>query len=186
MHDFAYRLRVIRKKYGLTLEQLAQKSGLTKSYISKLERAVSQPSISTVLKLSSALGVDMSALVAATGNPNDKVNVIRTNERKPLGRPGTSHGNRYETIASNRSFGSMNPFIVYPPHKIKGKPAVFPHKGEEFMFVVKGKVKITIADETYSLDVGDSVYFDASLPHQLLSLSEEEAEVLVVTSNNHG
>lgn len=59
------RLKLLRQQHGLSLEQLAQRSGLTKSYVSKVERGLSTPSIASALKLARALAVDVAQLSAA-------------------------------------------------------------------------------------------------------------------------
>ncbi|MBP6622507.1 MAG: cupin domain-containing protein, partial [Alcaligenes sp.] len=62
----------------------------------------------------------------------------------------------------------------------------FPHGGEEFLFVIQGQVQVTIAEHSISLEAGDSVYFDSELPHSVLSLGEQQAQVLAVTCSDQG
>ncbi|CAM5192513.1 Transcriptional regulator with XRE-family HTH domain OS=Castellaniella defragrans OX=75697 GN=HNR28_001592 PE=4 SV=1 [Castellaniella defragrans] len=182
MHEFPQRLRLLRRRHRLTLEQLAQRSNLTRSYLSKLERGVSEPSISTVLKLAGAYGVDVSELIGAANTDEGNVSVVRVAERMPLDRASNVSGYRYEALAGRRLACSMNPFIVYPPQAGEGTPAVFPHDGEEFMFVLKGAVSITIQGKAYALEEGDTIYFDSTLPHRVLSVGGGEAQVLVVAT----
>lgn len=181
MVNLAPRLRALRRQHGLSLEQLAQRTGLTKSFLSKLERAASSPSISTVLKLAQAYDIGVAQLVGQHELSDDEsVTVVRRADREPLvGRAGAD-GNRYEAMAGRRRFKMMNPFVIYPPREKETEATAFPHSGEEFLFVVKGNVEVSVAEHTFVLETGDCVYFDAELPHSVLTVGDENAEVLVV------
>lgn len=183
MRDLPHRLKTFRRARLLTLEQLAERTNLTKSYLSKLERGLSEPSISTVLKLAAAYDVDISELIGTEKEDGAGVSVVRFGERTPLDLPNKDAGYHYEAVAGKRTFRSMNPFIVRPPHQTQDAAAVFPHAGEEFMLVLKGSATVSVGEQTFELASGDSIYFDSELPHKLLSTSPERAEVLVVATN---
>lgn len=183
MEALHFRLRALRRKEGLSLEQLASRTGLTKSYLSKLERGLSEPSVSTLLKLSEAFNLGVSQLLGEVGSTDDEsVCIVRANEREPIVRHGTELGYRYESLASKRLVKAMNPFMLYPPKSDGSSPSAFPHSGEEFLFVIKGTVRLNIAGKSYYLDAGDSVYFDSELPHRVYSNSDEQAKILLVAS----
>src|SRR5690625_1167623 len=181
MYDLAQRLRRFRQNHKLTLEQVAARSGLTQGYLSKLERGVSEPSISTVLKLADAYDVSISELIGQkTSEPQPTINVVRKNERTALNQPNTPI--KIEAIAGQRFNKKMNPFIIYPTLENDAKPIHDPHPGEEFIFVLEGEIKIIIGNQTVKLAKGDSVYFNADLPHRIANLSKKQAEVLIVTA----
>ncbi|MYN13867.1 helix-turn-helix domain-containing protein [Pusillimonas sp. TS35] len=182
MQNLPYRLKALRRQHQLSLDQLAQRSGLTKSYLSKLERGISEPSISTVLKLVEAYGIGIAELMGTGEEGSNNICVVRSHERTPLDRHGSKAGYRYEAVAGKRLVKSMNPFIVHPPRENQAAPDSFPHSGEEFMLILKGSVSISIGGEQFDLAKGDSIYFDAELPHQLRTTSKGDAEVLVVTT----
>lgn len=184
MQNLSYRLKALRRQRRLSLDQLAQLSGLTKSYLSKLERGMSEPSISTVLKLAQAYGIGISELVGSGEENADHVSVVRFNERTPIDRPDRDAGYRYEAVAGKRLIKAMSPFIVHPPREDQAAPDSFPHSGEEFMFVLKGSVLITVGGREFALDAGDSIYFDSELPHKLRTTGAVEAEVLVVATRD--
>lgn len=186
MENLPHRLRALRRQHRLSLEQLAQRSGLTKSYLSKVERGISEPSISTVLKLAQAYDVGVARLVGDVEDGQDEsISVVRHNEREKLVRHGESAGYNYEAIAGARLVKAMDPFIVHPPRPSQERPVSQPHAGEEFMFVLKGSVNIEIGDQVFDLNQGDSIYFDSELPHRTYTTSDEDAEVLVVASRAH-
>lgn len=182
MNNLPYRLKALRRQQRLSLDLLAQRSGLTKSYLSKLERGVSEPSISTVLKLAEAYGIGISQLMGTGEEGGDNISVVRKHERTPIDRPDRDAGYRYEAVAGKRLVKTMNPFIVYPPRDNQISPDSFPHSGEEFMLVLDGSVSITVGTRKFDLDKGDSIYFDSELPHKLISIGPQEAAVLVVAT----
>lgn len=181
MEELPFRLRALRRQQRLSLDQLAQRTSLTKSYLSKLERGISEPSISTVLKLAQAYGIGVPELIGAGKDGNgDSVSVVRSTERQPLRKRSEEMGYRYEAMAGDRLVKAMDPFIVHPPRVSDTTPSSFPHAGEEFMFVLKGSVSLTVGEREYRLAAGDSAYFDSELPHKLITVGRGKAEVLVV------
>src|SRR3546814_16868364 len=84
MGEISFRLKALRRQYQFSLEQLSQRTGLTKSYLSTLERGVSEPSISTVLKLAQAYEIGVSQLIGTgEGGESEAISVVRRNERAP-------------------------------------------------------------------------------------------------------
>src|SRR3954471_16621257 len=104
-HAF-WRLKQLRELKGITLEELATGTGLTKSYLSKVERGVSMPSIDTALKLSDALHLGVGQLFGVDAQGQDYA-VVRKSERKPFKRKGQRTGDRFEAIATGLT---PNPF----------------------------------------------------------------------------
>ncbi|MER7756461.1 XRE family transcriptional regulator [Kitasatospora sp. NPDC097643] len=179
----ASRLRVLRTQNRLSLEALAAQVGVTKSYLSKVERGISDPSISTALKLAHALGVDVGRLFSDEVEP-ELVTVVRADERTPLtaatevGEEGRE-APRYEGIATGLPGKRMAPFVMYPPTG-RGPAPFKSHAGEEFLFVHAGSAELEFPERTVQLGPGDSVYFNAALPHRCRSTGAEPAVVLVV------
>src|SRR6266705_2915867 len=115
LHAF-WRLKRLRELKGLTLEQLAERTGLTKSYLSKVERGVSVPSISTALKFAEAFQVSVGELFGVNSQEND-YSVVRKNQRKPFNRGGQRAGYRYEAVAPGLTHGFFDAFVVSAPFK---------------------------------------------------------------------
>lgn len=175
------RLAALRTLNGLSLEELARRAGLTKSYLSKLERGVSQPSIATVLKLAKAFGVSSDRLLSQTPQ-GDEIVVVRKDERLPFSRVDGRPGYAYEAIAAHRVDKAMTPFVMRPPLRRLAEEDLVTHAGEELVFVISGEMEIVFADRCITMQAGDSVYFDASVPHRSRSLGKVPAEALVVVS----
>ncbi|MFI9202303.1 helix-turn-helix domain-containing protein [Streptomyces sp. NPDC053048] len=171
------RLRVLRKQNRLSLDALAARTGLTKSYLSKVERGLSVPSISTAMKLAQALNVDVGRLFSDEVEP-ELITVVRADERTPVA-AGTGSATAYEGIAVGVSGKALAPFVMYPPPDFDDA-SFKSHPGEEFFFVHQGEVELAFPDRTVALGTGDSVYFKAEVPHRSRSVGRERAVVLVV------
>ncbi|KKI77022.1 DNA-binding protein [Burkholderia pseudomallei] len=178
------RLKLLRKQKGWTLDVLAEATGLTKSYLSKVERGLSVPSIAVALKLSKALQVDVEKLFSE-GRDRELITVTRASERTSMGRASSERVRTYESIAAGVAPKKLLPFIVHPPRDYVSS-AFREHEGEEMLFVHRGSVEIEFPNETIKLKTGDSVYFNALIPHRMRSVGATPAEVLVVVSNDEG
>lgn len=165
-------LRAVRRQRGLTLERLAEQTGLTKSYLSKIERRQSTPSIAVALKVARALNVDVGRLFSDEA-AEEKITVDRAEDR------GGADGQRYRALASALLGKSMSPFVVRPTDNLADDPRP-EHAGQEFVFVHAGTVELDYGDQTITLGIGDSAYFDASVGHKFRAVGAERAEVVVV------
>src|SRR3984957_12142958 len=155
-------LRAVRKQRGLTLAHLAEQTGLTKSYLSKIERRQSTPSIAVALKVARALDVDVAQLFS--DESADETIVVDSAD--------------YRLLAPNLLGKAMSPFVVRPPG---GADDPIPaHPGQEFVFVHSGTVELEYGDHIVTLAAGDSAYFDASVSYHLRAVDPACAEVVVV------
>jgi len=163
-------LRTVRRQRGLTLEAVAEQTGLTKSYLSKVERGLNVPSISVALKISRALGVDVSQLFS------DEPSGRHTAVTRAADLDGTSAG-RYRAIAAGVLGKTMSPFLLVPDFDFGDYRD---HTGQEFTFVHSGAIELDLDGNVELLRSGDSCYFDASVPHRIRSVTAETSKVLVV------
>lgn len=170
-------LRAVRRQRGLTLEGLAERTGLTKSYLSKIERSRSTPSIAVAIKVAQALDVDVAQLFSER-RAADKIVVDRAADRG-------SDRQRYRAMASGMLGKTMSPFIVRPSRHTS-RDARPLHDGQEFVFVHAGTVELDYGDATWTLTAGDSAYFDAAISHRIRTVGSEPAEVVVVAADPSG
>ncbi|WP_031468664.1 helix-turn-helix domain-containing protein [Sciscionella sediminilitoris] len=173
-------IRVHRLESGMTLDQLAAAAGVTKSYLSKIERGISSPSIAIAMRIAEALQVDAAEIFAAPEESTEAMVVERGEGRTTV--PATAGAPVYSAIAASLPGKHMHPFRVHPTEDEDG-PLV-QHAGQEFLYVVTGTVEVTVDGETSRLGPGDTAYFDATRRHRLRSLSPgaERASVLLVTT----
>ena len=178
--SLSIRLKLLRKQRSWSLETLADRADLTKSYLSKVERGLSVPSIAVAIKLARALEVGVEELISGDGARADIV-LTRAGERTSLGHGGQEHA-AAQGIAAGGMAKRMLPFIIFPPAEFVGA-AYKEHEGEELLFVHRGRVEVAFPNETLELGEGDSLYFNALIPHKTRTIGEVQAEVLVVVSH---
>ncbi|MDB5412143.1 MAG: family transcriptional regulator [Rubritepida sp.] len=171
------RVKALRLRHGMTLEALAQRTGLTRSFLSKVERAATTPSITTALKLAGAFGIGLGQLLGETKDEGT-VSVLRVAERRSFMGGGPDD---YTPLAPGRPLKAMEPFLVTPPLEFREGPLGH-HAGDEFVLVLKGRMELSFDGRSIVLGPGDSAYFDASLPHRSRSLGGRPAQVLIVVA----
>jgi transcriptional regulator with XRE-family HTH domain len=174
------RIRFFRKQRNMTLDHLSGLSNLTKSFVSKIERGISVPSISTAMKLAESFNITVGQLLGED-NHEGAISIVRKSERRSFMRAGSSSGYDYEMLAGSKKFKSMEPYIMQPPLKFQDK-RLFEHVGEEFMFVLSGSIEVELSGKNFRLNSGDVLYFDSHLPHRTRSLGNKYAKVLVVVT----
>jgi transcriptional regulator with XRE-family HTH domain len=168
-------LREERTRAGLTLEALAQRAELSTAHLSRLESGDRQPSVAALIALSRALGVSMSTLLGERrGDP-----AIST---YPPGAP--THQSNGLTIAPCSGFPGSSTLealhISISPDREPPEPAR--HRGEEWIYVVAGRLRLEFDDQVHLLDAGATAHFDANRPHRL-GAEGGTAEVLVVAAD---
>ncbi len=179
--EIGKRIKTFRTQKRITLEGLAQKTGFTKGYLSKVEKSDKSPPVSTLGILARALGVTISALLGEEA-PRTSFCLVRKNERPLISRDGTAFGYSYEAMAYRYPNKIMEPFILTLPVKPK-KRTLYQHEGEEILFVIQGTMKFTHGDEEYIVNEGDCIYFDSSLPHWGESMGPKEVKCFMVICN---
>lgn len=179
------RIAGARARAGITLDRLAALTGFSKGYLSKIENSRKVPPIGSLARIAAALKTDITDLLhPPSAAPEGGLSVVRAGERRPVVRGGTAFGYDYVSLADNRRDKKMEPFLFTFPSRID-KYVFFEHEGEEFMFVLTGRVEWQAGSRKLVLEPGDSIYFDARLPHRGRAL-DGEATALVVTCSPKG
>ncbi len=158
------------------MDDLAKRTGLTKSFLSKIERGVSIPSIATILKLAQAFDVDV-AHVFGHAVESESICIERARASK-------KSGGRLNLlpIAGKRAQKNMSPFIMYPTPE--GEERFNEHAGEEFLYVLRGEIEMEFADRKVRLKAGDSIYFEGHLLHRQRSIGADAATLIVIEGTN--
>jgi transcriptional regulator with XRE-family HTH domain len=178
-------LKVLRASRGMTLDRLAGATGLTKSYLSKIQNSHKVPPIATLSRIAQALGTGIGGFFGGLHEARAGTSLVRRGERLPVVRGGTAFGYDYVSLAHKRLAKRMEPFIFTFPTRID-RHVFFEHEGEEFVFVLSGKVVFQVGDERWTLAEGDSLYFDASIPHRAWSTARDSKALVVVDSGDAG
>ncbi|HSG03263.1 MAG TPA: XRE family transcriptional regulator [Marinobacterium sp.] len=181
------RVKELRLSQNLTLEQASQLTGLARSTLSKIENEQISPTFAAVSKLAAGLGIALPQLfsqpkpdVAQKTNSAGRRDITRAGEGKLHPTPTYEH----ELLATQLSNKKMVPFKTNVRARAwEDYSDWVRHEGEEFLFVISGSIILyTEFYEPIELHQGDSAYYDCEMGHALISISEQDAEVLWVTA----
>jgi len=180
--DLGQRVRELRRARDWTLEQAAREAGLARSTLSKIENGQMSPTYDAVKKLATGLGISVPQLF--TPSANAQVNGRRVVMRSGEGTAHLTTTYEHELLGESLSQKKMLPYRA----RIRARdPAEFHgwvrHEGEEFLFVLTGIIRLyTEFYEPVDMRRGDSAYYDATMGHNVISVSPEDATILWVTS----
>jgi transcriptional regulator with XRE-family HTH domain len=180
--DLGRRARAIRIARGLTLDDVVSRAEFTVSWLSKLENGLLSPSLEGLVKLSDVLECGVEELVEGLSVRPRHV-VVRKGEGRVDNSRDRAGDTRLEQLAATWRGRGMNPVILYlapSPHSGVRPPATS-LVGERFLHVIAGDVKLQYGQELIDLGEGDSVYLDATIPHNLTTSGRSKAKVLSVS-----
>jgi len=177
--ELAQRIRTLRLDRRLTLEEVASRTGLTRSWLSKVENFRVTPSLPALGQIAAALGVKTADLVAGLDEKPAFV-MVRSDERKMVQRNRSRKNTTvYESLAHKRPNRAMDPFLLTVPPGVARDEALT-HEGEEFMMVQQGAIDFEYGDETQTIRKGDCLYFESNVPHRIINRFQKTAIVLCV------
>jgi transcriptional regulator with XRE-family HTH domain len=173
--DVGARLRMLRAGAGLSIRALAERSGLNVNTLSLIENGKTSPSVSTLQQLAAALGVQVTEFfVTDQGN---KTVVYQKDGVRP--KALFEHGVIEDLGAGMSRFGA-EPLIVTLEAKADSGKNPIVHTGREFVYCLEGQTTYTVDAETYVLEPGDSLLFEAYLPHRWKNVGSVPSRVLLV------
>jgi transcriptional regulator with XRE-family HTH domain len=191
------RIREERSKRKLTLQQFEERTGLSKSFLSQVERGLAEPSISSLKKIAGQFGISVVQLFSEDENghakmhiqhsekdaPNgtryaEDVKVVRANLRKRFQLPGSNIGYDLLTPDLRRRIEVL--FVRAEPGEHTGDEPMVNIPGEKFGLVLKGSLEITVSDELFVLHEGDTICHPADVPHSWRCVGDETSELIWV------
>jgi len=175
------RVRLIREQKGLTLADLAQRTGLDEQVLSEIEEESVSPPLGLLVRLGKALEMKFGTLIAS--GEDRPYTVVRVAERRKMSRyasqRGTRYGYTYQALAPQKKDRSMEPFLVtLEPVDEDVPPST--HDGEEFIFVLEGAMEAVIGDSKEILKPGDAIYYDSTQPHLVRPFGRNPVRILAV------
>jgi transcriptional regulator with XRE-family HTH domain len=177
--ELAQRIKQLRQERRLTIEQLATGTGLTRSWLSKVENFRVTPSLPALFRIAKSLGVTLAQLVEGLEEA-PALCVVRRGAGLPIDRDPSPHNDtRYYSLAHHRLARKMDPFLLHLPPG-GGRAQRLSHEGEEFLTVLQGRVAFQFGADRVDLEQGDSLYFDGATPHRVFNPHAEPAEVVCV------
>jgi transcriptional regulator with XRE-family HTH domain len=175
--DVGERLRSIRLLRRATLRTIAERAGVSESFLSQVERGRASASVASLRRIAGALGVSVADLFDSSGPPEPEV--LRRDERPSLsfGILGTKR------LLTPRPLSHLEVFVG--ELDAGGSTGTEPYAhgdSEELLIVLTGKVQLELGGELHGLEAGDSIDYRSSTPHRVTNLGEEPAEVIWIIS----
>ncbi len=175
-------IRNFREAMGITLQQLADRTGFSTALISQIENRMTSPSLGTLVKIANALDTSVSAFLG--GKEERAFSIVRKEDRTTVSRVGLKEGGRssytYEALGAGKAGRKMEPFLVRLQPLFDRNVARNSHEGEEFLFVLSGNVEVFLDKFSDVLSEGDCIYYNSTIPHHVHSAEEKEALILAV------
>ena len=178
------KLKEIRKSKGLTLEKLGKEINLSANYLSQIERGLANPSVAVLKRITKALGIQYmslaegeAGLLDASQAVQSPVRLVRQGRRKTLVYPG---GGRQASLLTADLQGKLEVIITVEEPEPERNDEWYSHEGEEFGLVLEGCYEVTVADQTYFMEEGDSICFPSSLPHRMRNPGTTHSKTLWV------
>ncbi len=175
-----------REAAGITVRELARRVGVTPSLISQVERGLAMPSVGTLLEIASTLHLDIGDLFKSEVRPVRSAAglVQRSGSRTTI---RLASGVRWERLTAAPDSEVEFLYAVYKPGSAScGEDSMLRHGGREYAYLVSGRLGVKIGFEEYQLGPGDSISFDAQMPHRLWCVGRRPAVGIWIIIRRHG
>ncbi|WP_179783960.1 helix-turn-helix domain-containing protein [Rhizobium sp. AN5] len=178
-----HEVRAYRKKLGITVTDLASATGVSVGMLSKIENGNISPSLTTLQTLSKALGVPITAFFRGFEEPRSAT-FVKAGQGVNIERRGTRAGHQYSLLGhidNNTSGVTVEPYLI----TLTTDSDVFPtfqHEGMEFLYMLEGEVVYRHGEQLFTMQAGDSLFFDADAPHGPEELIKLPARYLSIIS----
>jgi transcriptional regulator with XRE-family HTH domain len=192
--DLGKKIRQERLNRQMTLEKFSDMTGLSKSFLSQIERGITEPSITSLKKIAKQFGFSVVNLFQNGDSPNsgwtyhqseqkgpmvkhvEKAEVVRADRRKRFALPGSTVMYDLMTPDMNRQIEVMYMRVKKGDHS--GDEPIVDPPGEKVGLVLKGSIEFTVGGESYLLNEGDSLYYPAHVPHSWRAVEGNAIEVI--------
>jgi DNA-binding XRE family transcriptional regulator len=176
----ANHVRSRRLEIGLTVGQLAERTGISKGMLSKIENAQTSPSLSTLERLSAALDMPVTSLFRGLAEERDAV-FVKAGTGPEIVRKGTRAGHTYQLLGTLRGpYKRVEPLLVSLAESTEVFP-LFQHPGIEMLYMLDGVMEYSYGREHYRMEKGDTLQFEGDIPHGPTRLIKLPIRFLSVT-----
>ena len=179
------KIKGIRESKNLSVEEIAERSGLSVDQINSIETDQNLPSLGPLIKIARALGVRLGTFM----DDSDALGpvVCRAEEREQNSSISFSNGAtdarkymEYHPLAQQKAGRHMEPFVIDINPEDAPDFQLSAHEGEEFIYVMQGEVEIIYGKDTYTLKEGDSIFYDSIVKHHVHGAPGKSAKILAV------
>jgi transcriptional regulator with XRE-family HTH domain len=175
------KIREKRKERNITIQELADKAGVTKGFISQIENNRTVPSLAVLLSIIKSLHIDLNAFFDELQGDNGETEnvVVRKKDQYQDFQKENAKGFLYQRIFST-TIQDRHVDIVLLRLQKNSRRAMVKTDAFEYKYVISGQVEYTIGEAKHLLGAGDSIYFDAREPHNPKNIGDEDALMLVI------
>jgi len=188
--DIGQKVRQHRRAGGMSLQEVADKAGISVSTLSKIENNIIEMSYTRMISISEALGINLTELLAGSqaASPAPSITARRSITRAGAGTVTETNNYVYEYLNTDISKKHMIPTVATVKARTLAEYGELAcHKGEEFVIVLDGEVELhTEHYEPMRLSKGDAIYIDSTMPHAMLSVGKNLARILFVCTHTIG
>jgi len=171
------RLRDLREARNISMRTLAARSGLSANALSMIERGRASPSVSTLYKLSDALGVSITSFFAVTTDRKQVVFLKADSRPRVAFRRGI-----FEGLGGEQFSGRVEPFMLTLENSANSGPRSISHTGHEFVFCLRGELEYQVERQIFHLEPGDNLLFAAHLKHRWRNPGKNVATAIIIIS----
>lgn len=176
------KIRRHRQERRMTLQDLAEATGLSKPLLSQVENEQVIPPLATLLRIAKAFNIGLHSFFQGEGSA-EKCVVVRSGDSPQSRRravPGSSAPYVYHSLAYGKKNKNLEPFLVEFDVRQWSDDLLVSHEGEEFLFILEGEVELRYGGQAMILAAGDSVYYESSEPHGYIARGEGRARAVAV------
>ena len=179
------KIKNIRESKQLSIEEVAERSGLGIEQIERIEGNLDFPSLAPLIKIARVLGVRLGTFLDDQAELGPVVCRKKDSEADGIGfTNNATQGHKhmdYHSLSQDKSGRHMEPFLIEIAPSEEGEDFILStHEGEEFIYVLNGVVEINYGKNTYILEEGDSIYYDSIVAHHVHAAADNEARILGV------
>ena len=181
--EFASKIKSIRERQNMTIEELAEKSGVKLEVLQAMENGEVIPSLTPLTKMARALGVRLGTFLDDT--PQIGPVVTRGGETESAlyfsGREDVTNASNLEfhSLGAGKIDRNLDPFIIDIEYE-KEEKELSSHEGEEFIYVLEGEIEVIYGKDSFVISEGDSIFYDSVVPHHLHATGEKSSKILAV------
>ncbi len=173
----------LRETRGMSIAQLAEQSHCSVELLIQIEGGEMVPSLTPLMEISRALGIRLGTLI--DDEPHEGPVIVKAKQSPGVIRfsgkdPAAIQSNLdFHTLGAGKKDRHMEPFLIDVQPRADREAPLSSHEGEEFIYVLSGRVEIDYGQLTYELEAGDSIYYDSIVPHDVHA-KEDIARILAV------
>ena len=181
--EFASKIKSIRERQDMTIEELSEASGVKLEVLQAMENGEVIPSLTPLTKMARALGVRLGTFLDDT----PQLGPVVTRAGKPTnsiyfsGREDVTNATNLEfhSLGAGKIDRNMDPFIIDIEYE-EGEKELSSHEGEEFIYVLEGEIEVIYGKDSFEISAGDSIFYDSVVPHHLHATGEKKSKILAV------